>query len=94
MLSLDPGRGCNVFTMQLALVLTGCSGDIGLPMRLGLCFEPYVRCAGQFIGRETRFEYGHMYSPNIMLISKSHQAAIPIMACRRSVSICDFADVA
>ena len=56
MLSLDPGRGCNVVTMQLALVLTGCSGDIGLPLELRLCFEPCVQCAGQFIGRKTRFD--------------------------------------
>ena len=56
MLSLDPGRGCSVLTMQLALVLTGCSGDIGLPLELRLCFEPCVQCAGQFIGRKTRFE--------------------------------------
>ena len=56
MLSLDPGRGCNVFTVQLALALTGCSGDIGLPLELRLCFEPCVQCAGQFIGRKTRFD--------------------------------------
>ena len=48
--------GCNVFTMQLALVLTGCSGDIGLPLELRLCFEPCVQCAGQSIGRKTRFD--------------------------------------
>ena len=56
MLSLDPGRGCNVVTMQFALVLTGCSGDIGLPPELRLCFEPCVQCAGQFIGRKTGFD--------------------------------------
>ena len=56
MLSLDPGRGCNGCSLQLALVLTGCSGDTGLPLDLRLCFEPCVQCAGQFIGRKTRFD--------------------------------------
>ena len=58
MLSLDPGRGCNGCSLQLTLVLTGCSGDIGLPLELRLCFEPCVQCAGQFIGRKTRFNLG------------------------------------
>ena len=41
MLSLDPGRGCNGCSLQLALVLTGCPGDTSAsPWSSGYALNP------------------------------------------------------
>ena len=47
---------CSGCSLQLDWVLTGCSGDMGRPLELRLCFEPCVPCAGLFIGRKIRLE--------------------------------------